>query len=53
MGRWKEEAKKFIISQYHQGYLWLNESIAITDRLLYRILGIPRAGAKVPKSDQS
>jgi hypothetical protein len=34
--------KKKVISWYHQGYLWLNESIAINDGLLYQILGIPR-----------
>jgi hypothetical protein len=50
MGRWKEEVEKFIVSQYHQGYLWLDEPIQITSGILYRILGIPREGAKVPKS---
>jgi hypothetical protein len=53
MGRWKEEVEKFIVSRYHQGYLWLNEAIEITGGLLYRILGIPREGAKVPKSTNS
>jgi len=32
MGCWKEEVKKIIISRYHQGYLWLNESIASRNR---------------------
>jgi hypothetical protein len=50
MGRWKEEVEKFIVSRYHQGYLWLDQPIEITGGLLYRILGIPRTGAKVPKS---
>jgi len=50
MGQWKEEAAKFIFSWYHQGYLWLDQPIEIIDRLLYRILGIPRVGDKVPKS---
>jgi hypothetical protein len=30
MGQWKEEATKFIVSRYHQGYLWLDNPIAIT-----------------------
>jgi hypothetical protein len=42
--------EKFIVSQYHQGYLWLDEPIEISGRLLYQILVILREGAKVPKS---
>jgi hypothetical protein len=49
MGRWKEEVK-FIVCQYHQGYLWLDQTIEIIDRLIYQIISILKIEAKVLKS---
>lgn len=35
LGRWKEEAAKFILSRFHQGYIWLNNPIAVTGGLIH------------------
>jgi hypothetical protein len=50
MGRWKEKAMKFIVSRYHQGYIWIDQPIAITSILIHHITNILKTRAKVPKS---
>jgi hypothetical protein len=48
-GRWKEEATKFIISRYHEGYVWLDEPIAITRGIIHKSWAFQRQGSVYQK----
>jgi hypothetical protein len=47
---WKEEAAKYLISWYHNGYLWLNYLVKITRGLIQKTIGISHGGMPITKT---
>ena len=47
-GTLKEEVMKFLVSQYHDGKIWLDQPITINARLINFITGLPLNGDQVP-----
>jgi len=48
MGNLKDLAAKYIVSRFHDGKLWLDNPIEITEHLIHHVTGLPRSGEKVP-----
>ena len=46
-GNLKEEVAKFIVSRYHDGILWLDQPIAIIEKLINFIIGLPLNGEPI------
>jgi len=49
-GKWKEEAAKFLVSQYHTGHLSIDFLVGITRGIIHPIIGIPHEGTPIPKT---
>jgi len=47
---WKEEEEKFLMSQYHNGHLWLYLPISIMGGMIHRITKIPHGCTPIPKT---
>lgn len=53
MGNLKDLASKYIISRFHDGKLWLDHPVEITENLIHHITGLPIKGEKVPMENPS
>ena len=48
MGNLKDLVAKYIVSRFHDGKLWLDNLIEITEDLIHHVIGLPRSGEKLP-----
>lgn len=48
MGNLKDLATKYIVSRFHDGKLWLENPVEITEDLIHHVTGLPKKGDKVP-----
>ena len=47
-GNLKDLAAKYVVSRYHDGKFWLENTVELTAELLHRITGLSMTGAPVP-----
>lgn len=52
-GTLKKEAIKFLVSWYHDGKIWLDQPISITNKLINFITDLPLNGEPVPFSSKN
>jgi len=48
MGNLKDLAAKYIVSRFHDGKLWLDNPVEITEDLIHHVMGLPKKGDRVP-----
>ena len=48
MGDLKDLAAKYVVSRFHDGKLWLDHPMEITEDLIHHVIGLPKKGDKVP-----
>lgn len=51
--RFKEEAAKFLIHQYHNGNIWINKPMKINYLLIGHITKLPNMGERVSNATKS
>ena len=48
MGNLKDLAAKYIVIIFHDGKLWLDNLVEITEDLIHHVTGLPKIGERVP-----